>query len=113
MRFAAPLIPATLKRRYKRFLADVVMPDGDEITVHVEARGLNPGRPYWYRFTSGSEESAIGRAVTAPVFGAKLDKLRFAFASCQHYEQGYYTAYREMLSDHPDLVRQRVSVDTL
>src|SRR5262249_5635067 len=39
MRFAAPLIPATLKRRYKRFLADVVMPGGEEITVH----GANPG----------------------------------------------------------------------
>jgi sugar fermentation stimulation protein A len=39
MRFAAPLIPATLVRRYKRFLANVVLPDGAEITVHV----ANPG----------------------------------------------------------------------
>ena len=39
MRFAAPLIPATLVRRYKRFLADVVLPTGEEITVHV----ANPG----------------------------------------------------------------------
>lgn len=39
MRFAAPLIPATLVRRYKRFLADVVLPGGEEITVHV----ANPG----------------------------------------------------------------------
>jgi sugar fermentation stimulation protein A len=39
MRFAAPLIPATLMRRYKRFLADVVLPGGEEITVHV----ANPG----------------------------------------------------------------------
>jgi sugar fermentation stimulation protein A len=39
MRFPAPLIPATLMRRYKRFLADVVLPNGSEITAHV----ANPG----------------------------------------------------------------------
>lgn len=39
MHFPAPLIPATLVRRYKRFLADVVLPSGEEITVHV----ANPG----------------------------------------------------------------------
>lgn len=39
MRFDPPLIPATLVRRYKRFLADVVLPSGEEITAHV----ANPG----------------------------------------------------------------------
>jgi sugar fermentation stimulation protein A len=39
IRFAMPLIPATLVRRYKRFLADVVLPGGEEITAHV----ANPG----------------------------------------------------------------------
>jgi sugar fermentation stimulation protein A len=39
MRFPSPLIPATLVRRYKRFLADVVLPGGEEITAHV----ANPG----------------------------------------------------------------------
>ena len=32
------------------------------------------------------------------------DKLQFAFASCQHYEDGYYTAYEHMLREDLDLV---------
>jgi sugar fermentation stimulation protein A len=39
MQFAQPLIPATLLRRYKRFLADMKMRDGSHITVHC----ANPG----------------------------------------------------------------------
>ena len=39
IRFNVPLIPAMLVRRYKRFLADVVLPGGEEITAHV----ANPG----------------------------------------------------------------------
>ena len=39
MRFNTPLIPATLIRRYKRFLADVTLPDGEIVTAHV----ANPG----------------------------------------------------------------------
>jgi len=39
MRFISTLIPATLARRYKRFLADVVLESGEVMTVHV----ANPG----------------------------------------------------------------------
>jgi sugar fermentation stimulation protein A len=39
MRFSVPLLSATLVRRYKRFLADVVLPSGETITVHC----ANPG----------------------------------------------------------------------
>lgn len=73
-------------------------------SVHVEVSGLEPGRPYWYRFIAGGERSLHGRSVTAPAFGAPVDRLRFGIAGCQHYEQGYYTAHRHLAESQPDFI---------
>jgi alkaline phosphatase D len=73
-------------------------------SVHVEVSGLEPSRWYWYRFTAGDATSRVGRARTAPAFAAKPDKLRFAFASCQQYEQGYFGAWRHVAADDLDFV---------
>ncbi len=73
-------------------------------SVHVEPAGLQPNRPYWYRFSAGDAQSPLGRTRTAPGLGARPSRLRFAFASCQQYEQGYYGAYRHMVADQPDVV---------
>jgi alkaline phosphatase D len=73
-------------------------------SVHVEPEGLEPGREYWYRFTAGGVRSPVGRTRTAPAHGAALSRLRLALVCCQHWEQGYYTAYRHMLADELDLI---------
>ncbi|MGH8618643.1 MAG: alkaline phosphatase D family protein, partial [Burkholderiales bacterium] len=73
-------------------------------SVHVEANGLAPGRWYWYRFMAGDAVSPLGRTRTAPAPDDAAPRLRFAFASCQQYEQGYYAAYRHMRAEDLDLV---------
>ncbi len=73
-------------------------------SVHPEVDGLKPDREYFYRFSSGGEISPVGRTRTAPARNADLDDLRFAFASCQSYEGGQYTAYQHMAADDLDLV---------
>ena len=73
-------------------------------SVHVEVDNLEPGRWYWYRFRAGDATSAVGRTRTMPASDALAPELNFAFASCQHYESGYYTAYEHMAKDELDLV---------
>ena len=63
--------------------------------VHIELHGLEPGRPYWYRFHTGNAVSRIGRTMTAPI---AADRFTFAVVSCQHWEQGWFSGYRDILS---------------
>jgi alkaline phosphatase D len=72
--------------------------------VHVEVQGLKPDRWYWYQFKAAGDTSPVGRARTTPELTATPSALKFAFASCQHFESGYFTAYEHMLKDNLDLV---------
>lgn len=52
MIFPAPLVRGTLIRRYKRFLADVVLDSGEDVTAHVANSGAmlgtsTPGMEVW------------------------------------------------------------------
>ncbi len=73
-------------------------------SVHVEVEGLKPDRWYWYQFKAGGEVSQIGRTRTMPLAQSTPDRLRFAFASCQHYETGLFTAYEHMSREDLDLI---------
>lgn len=72
-------------------------------SVHVEVEGLQPGRTYFYRFRAGAALSTVGRVKTLPAAGAARS-VRFASAGCQHYEDGWFTAWRRLAEDDPDFV---------
>lgn len=72
--------------------------------IHVEVDGLAADRWYWYRFSIGDAQSPVGRARTTPALDALPPRLRFAFTSCQHYEQGLYTGFQHMAAENLDLV---------
>lgn len=72
-------------------------------SVHVELSGLNPGAEYFYRFRAGDDISPAGRTRTAP--GAtSMAPMTMCFASCSHFEQGWFTAYRHLAQEDPDLI---------
>ncbi len=62
-----------------------------DYTVKIDARGLEPGTPYYYRFEALGQASPLGRTRTLPVGG--VERLRFAFASCANIAFGYFNAY--------------------
>ncbi len=73
-------------------------------SVHVEVAGLRSGTEYFYRFKVGSHLSRTGRTRTAPAYDAMASGLAMSFVSCSQYEHGFFTAYRRLAQDQPDLV---------
>lgn len=73
-------------------------------SVHAEVSGLKPGRSYWYRFRCGGEKSLVGRAATLPAAGSPVARMRFAAVGCQHFEAGWYTAFRRVAEEDLDFV---------
>jgi phosphodiesterase/alkaline phosphatase D-like protein len=73
-------------------------------SVRVEVDGLLPGREYSYRFRYRGDVTEIGRTRTAPEENGLLGSLSFAFASCQDWSHGFYSAYRSTAEEDLDLV---------
>jgi alkaline phosphatase D len=61
--------------------------------VKVDVRGLQPGRPYFYRFLAGADPSVTGRTRTAP--RGPVESLNAAFFSCSNLPFGYFHAYAD------------------
>jgi alkaline phosphatase D len=73
-------------------------------SVHVDARGLEPGREYFYRFRYRGEVSPVGRTRTAPAAWARPDRLRLGVVSCQDFQNGYWPAYWGLADEDVDVV---------
>ena len=73
-------------------------------SVHVDVRGLAPGRDYWYRFKAGRHLSPAGRAKTAPAPWARPGRLRLGVVNCQDFQNGYWPAYDGLAGEELDAV---------
>ena len=72
-------------------------------TVKAIARGLAPGRTYYYRFHAKNAASPVGRTKTLPQ-GA-VDMARFAVVSCSSYAAGFFNVY--------DLIAREEEIDAV
>lgn len=73
-------------------------------TAHVDVRGLEPWREYFYRFRCGGFISPVGRTKTAPAAHQLVPRLSLAFASCQAIWEGWFTAHRDLAARRHDVV---------
>lgn len=73
-------------------------------SVHVDAQGVDPATDYFYRFRVGDFTSPVGRTRTLPAADASPEQVRLGIANCQHFEAGYYAAYRHLAEDDVDLI---------
>ncbi len=68
--------------------------------MKLDARGLEPGTTYYYRFEAAGERSPVGRTKTLPRAG--VSRVRLGVVSCSNLPQGYFNAYA-CLAARPDL----------
>lgn len=73
-------------------------------SVHVELTGLRSGAEYYYRFRAAGFLSPAGRIRTAPQPNSLPQQLTICAVSCANYEDGWFTAYRGVADEQPDLV---------
>ncbi|MFE2105446.1 alkaline phosphatase D family protein [Kitasatospora sp. NPDC059463] len=73
-------------------------------SVHVDVRGLQPGRDHWYRFRAGRHLSPAARTRTAPAAGARPGRLRLGVVNCQDWQHGYWPAYTALAAEDLDAV---------
>lgn len=72
----------------------VITDSTKDYTIKVDVTGLQENTWYYYRFVYNGFSSITGRTRTLPT--GNTNNLRFAVASCQKYQNGYYNAHRQL-----------------
>jgi alkaline phosphatase D len=76
----------------------------DAHTVRADVDGLEPSTTYYYAFRHEGVASPVGRTRTLPAPDARVDKIRFAIAACQNWQEGFYTAHAHLAEEDIDFV---------
>ena len=81
---------------------EITVREEQDFTTRVFVDGLAADTRYFYRFVApDGTASRVGRSHTAPAPEAARD-LRIAVFSCQHYSDGFFSAYRRLLLDEAE-----------
>ncbi len=90
---------------FRRTVQRTQIATSDAVNHSVKARvsRLRAHEEYYYRFSTKTGDSRVGRFRTAPPAGSK-QPVNFAFFSCQDYTHGYYNAHEIMAKGDYDFV---------
>lgn len=72
-------------------------------TVKAQLKGLKAHEEYFYRFSTRSSSSSVGKFRTTPPANSK-EPVKFAFFSCQEYAHGFYNAHEVLAKGDYDFV---------
>ncbi len=72
-------------------------------TAKVRVGGLKPDTRYWFRFSTRTTDSEVGRTQTAPPADSQRP-IKIGYFACQDFSSGFYGVYEELLKLDPDFV---------
>ncbi len=81
----------------------IALPE-DAHCVHIDVSNLESDSFYYYQFKTHRFESPVGRTRTLPAPGVVLSEFSIGLTSCQEYSQGYFSAFKDLITKQPNVV---------
>lgn len=72
-------------------------------TAKIRVGGLKPDQRYWFRFSTKTTHSEVGRTQTAPPADSQRP-IKVGYFACQDFSSGFYGVYQQLLALDPDFV---------